>query len=32
MGKRGDKQGFDITYEKYKHFLKTDSTKQNTLF
>ncbi len=27
-----DKNGFDITYNKYKHYLKKDETKQNTLF
>ena len=27
-----DKNGYDIAYEKYKHYLKKDETKQNTLF
>ena len=27
-----DKIGFDLSYEKYKHYLKKDVTKQNTLF
>jgi len=27
-----DKNVFEIAYEKYKHFLKKDETKQNTLF
>lgn len=27
-----DKNGFEVTYEKYKHYLKKDETKQNTLF
>jgi len=27
-----DKYGFKISYEKYKHYLKKDETKQGTLF
>ena len=27
-----DKVGFEIAYEKYKHFLEKDLTKQNSLF